>query len=182
MAPARAQQGVLSQIGQRLPHPFATDDPEAKAHQIVDTMASSLVAGLREKGLPAERLAPATGKLPADGWLLQGLFTEVDEGNRFKRAIIGFGQGASTMDVQVGICDLASDHPREPFMVFGTVEDPSKLPGAVVTMNPYVAAAKFVMEKNATERDIRKTADQIVGEMLKYQEKIKQEARMRRPR
>jgi hypothetical protein len=62
------------------------------------------------------------------------------------------------------------------------VEDPSKLPGAVVTMNPYVAAAKFVMEKNASERDIQKTADQIVGEMLSYQEKIKHEARIRRPR
>jgi alpha-N-acetylglucosamine transferase len=43
-------------------------------------------------------------------------------------------------------------------------------------MNPYVAAAKFVMEKNATERDIRNTATQIVVEVLKYENKIKEEA------
>ena len=46
------------------------------------------------------------------------------------------------------------------------------IPGAVVTMNPYVAAAKFVLQKNATERDIRRTAEQIVEEILKYGQQI----------
>jgi len=175
MLPARTQQGMLGQVGERLPHHFATTDPAAKAREIVDTMANALVASLRERGIPAERLA-AAGAAPAEGWLLQGMFTEVGEGNRFKRAIIGFGQGASTMEVQVGVSDLASAHPREPFVMFGTVKDPSKLPGAAVTMNPYVAAAKFVMEKNATAKDVHKTADEIVGEILKYEGRIKQEA------
>lgn len=179
MLPPRAQQGVLGQVGERLPHRFATDDPAARAREIIAEMATALVAALREKGLSAERLGTANGELPADGWLLQGVFTEVGEGNRFKRAIIGFGQGASTMEAQVGISDLASPYPREPFMLFGTVKDPSKLPGAAVTMNPYVAAAKFVMEKNATGKDIQKTATQIVAEVLKYEDRIRQEAQRR---
>lgn len=173
--------GVLGGLGQRLPHPFATDHPGDKARQIVDTMAESLVGALARRGIPAQRIDPRAGNLPPAGWLLQGMFTEVDEGNRFKRAVIGFGQGASTMDVQIGISDLASTHPNDPFIVFGTVKDPSKLPGAVVTMNPYVAAAKFVMEKNATERDIRNTAEKIVDEILSYEQKIKQEAESRNP-
>jgi hypothetical protein len=41
-------------------------------------------------------------------------------------------------------------------------------------MNPYVAAAKFVLEKNATDKDIQKTAEQIVNEILKNFEKFKQ--------
>ena len=176
MLPPRAQQGLLGDVGQRLPHRFATEDPAAAAREIVDTMATSLVDTLRARGLPAQRLAVPGSTLPAAGWLLQGAFTEVGEGNRFRRAIIGFGQGASTMEVQVGISDLGSAHPREPFMLFGTIKDPSQLPGAAVTMNPYVAAAKFVMEKDATAKDVRTTAAQIVGEMLKYEDRIKQES------
>ncbi len=164
-------------LGQRLPHPLASDNPSEKAHQIIETMAESLVQGLGAKGLTAQRLRDIAGSLPKEGWLVQGIFTEVDEGNRIKRAVIGFGRGATTMDLQVGISDLASPDPRAPFVVFGTVKDPSKIPGAVVTMNPYVAAAKFVLAKHATERDIKKTAEQIVEEILRYQQQTKGEAK-----
>ena len=74
------------------------------------------------------------------------------------------------MDLQLSISDLASADPRAAFVVFGTVKDPSRIPGAAVVRNPYVASAKFVLQKNATERDIRKTAEQIV----KSREEIKQ--------
>jgi hypothetical protein len=44
--------------------------------------------------------------------------------------------------------------------------------GAVITMNPYVAAAKFVMEKNAPEKMVKKTAEevsaQVAGQMKQY--------------
>ena len=155
-------------IGERLPHPFPRGSSSDKARQIVDTMAESLVESLGKKGLPAQRLRDASGELPREGWLAQGVFTEVDEGNRLKRAIIGFGSGATNMDLQLGISDLASSEPRAPFLVFGTVKDPSKVPGAVVTMNPYVAIAKFVLAKNATEKDVKKTAAQIADEIVKY--------------
>lgn len=77
------------------------------------------------------------------------------------------------MDIHVAISDLASTNPLEPFVVFGTVKAPKKMPGAIVTMNPYVAAVKFILEKNATEKDIKKTAAQIVDEILKIFEKFK---------
>lgn len=163
-------------LGQRLPRPFAKGSPAEKAHQIVETMAESLVRGLGAKGLTAERLPDIEGSLPREGWLVQGVFTEVGEGNRLKRAAIGFGQAASSMDLQVGISDLAGADPRAPFAVFGTVKDPGMIPGAVVTMNPYVAAAKFVLAKHATERDIKATAGQIVEEILRYREQIKESA------
>ena len=55
------------------------------------------------------------------------------------------------------------------------------LPGAVVTMNPYMAAARFVMEKNAPERDVKRTAKEIVSEVQKYKDKFKEEAASSRP-
>jgi hypothetical protein len=169
--------GVLpGRLGQRLPHPLAKDNPSERAHQIVETMAESLVERLTSKGLHAERLRKTEGNLPREGWLVQGIFTEVDEGNRLKRAGIGLGSGATSMDLQVGISDLASSDPRAAFVVFGTAKDPSRIPGAAVTRNPYVAAAKFVLQKNATERDIERTAEQIVEEILKYEQQIREKA------
>jgi len=89
--------GALSgRLGQRLPHPLASDNPSEKAHQIVETMAESLVQGLGAKGLTAQRIRDIAGNLPLQGWLVQGIFTEVDEGNRLKRAAIGFGRGATS--------------------------------------------------------------------------------------
>ena len=173
--PGRLQQRFGS-LGQGLPSPLATHDPAGKARQIVDEMSESLVNSLTEKGFAATRLNPGDSILPSQGWLVSGTFTEVDEGNRLKRAVIGFGQGATQMEVQVGISNLSSSDPKAPFVIFGTVEDPSKLPGAAVTMNPYVAAAKFVLEKNATERDVRHTADQIVAEILKFRDKVRKTA------
>jgi len=179
--PGRRGQGVLGQLGQRLPHRMARQNPADQARKIVDAMARSLITSLEDKGFAARRLPRPGTTLPHDGWLLQGVFTEVDEGNRIKRAVIGFGRGATSMDVQVGISDLAGTDPRAPFIVFGTVEDPKKIPGAIVTMNPYVAAARFVMEKNATEKDIRKTAEQIVDEILKHGHKFEEQARSNKP-
>lgn len=161
-------------LGKRLPRLLQKDNPAERARQIVETMADSLVQHLKAKGLQAQRLRNTAGDLPREGWLVQGVFTELDEGNRLKRAGIGFGKGATSMDVQVGISDLAGSDPRAAFLLLGTVKDPSRIPGAVVTMNPYVAAAKFVLQKNATERDIQRTAAQIVEEILKYEQQIKE--------
>ncbi len=176
-----ADQGVRGslpgRLGKRLPPRLAKDNPSEKARQIVETMAESLVQYLSAKGLSAQRLRNTAGDLPPEGWLLQGTFTEIDEGNRIKRAGIGFGRGAGSMDLQVGISDLSSPDPRAAFAVFGTAKEPSRIPGAVVTMNPYVAAAKFVLQKNATEKDIKKTAQQIVAEILKYEQQIKEKTR-----
>jgi hypothetical protein len=159
-------------IGQNIPRPLGEGDPAAKAREIVVEMTDGLVKSLKDKGMAAQRIDMDTHSLPREGWLISGMFTEVDEGNRIKRAVIGFGRGASQMDVQVAVSDLAGRVPRSPFVFFGTVTDPSKLPGAIVAMNPYMAAAKFVLGKNATKKDIRKTADQIVIEVLAFKNQI----------
>ncbi len=177
----QADEGLRGRVGvlQRLPRLRPEADPAERARRLVDLLAQSLVADLNEAGLPAQRLAPGA-PMPADGWLLHGVFVEVDEGNRLRRAVIGFGLGGSEMQVMVGVDDLARK-PLAPFIIFGTVSDPSKLPGAVVTLNPYVAAAKFVLGKNATDRDVKHTSQEIVKEMLKYKDKFEEEARSSRP-
>ncbi len=141
-------------------------DAEQKAKKLVGIMTTSLVKGFSEKGIVARQPIPGT-PLPDSGWLIRGVFTEVDQGKRIVRATIGFGTGSTKMEVYVKISNLADD-PDAPFIIFGTEKEPNKVPGAIVTMNPYVAAAKFVLQKNASEKDVKKTATQIVETVMNY--------------
>ena len=146
-------------------------DPAAQRKKIVDRMAATLVKDLQAAGVPAQRLE-AGAPLPKDGWLVRGVFTEAASGEAPRRAIIGFGSGASEMEVQVGVSDLSND-PEQSFALFGTITDPSRLPGGVVTRNPYVVAAKFVLEQGAPERDIDHTAQAIANELIKFRDQAR---------
>jgi hypothetical protein len=146
------------------------DDPETRARKIVDQMANSLVRDLREAGISAQRLG-VDAPMPIQGWVVRGVFTEADSGDVPRRAIIGFGAGKTDMEVQVGISDIETN-PHSAFIVFGTISDPSKLPGGVVTRNPYVVAAKFVMEQGASTHDVQHTAKAISDEIVKVRGKV----------
>jgi hypothetical protein len=137
-------------------------DPEVQAKKIVDLMAKSIIYDLQKAGYQAERLLPGSAQ-PAMGAWVQGVFTEVDEGNRRRRAIVGFGSGEAKMDLYVTLTDLAA--PQKPLYEAANNENSGKKIGAAITMNPYVAAAKFVMEKQAPEKTVRKTASDIAKEI-----------------
>jgi hypothetical protein len=142
------------------------EDPGAKAAKMVELLSKSLTSELQKKSIPAKMLYQ--GQSPPDkGWLIKGQFLEVDEGNRMRRAMVGFGAGATDMQVEVAVVDLGSGT-KEPLIVFGTDSKSGKGPGAVVMMNPYAAAAKFVLSKRASEKDVRKTARQIADVIKNY--------------
>ena len=143
-------------------------DPEAQAKKLVDTMSKSLVDDLHKAGYKAQRLGP-DDPTPSSGALVTGVFAEVDEGNRMHRALIGFGSGAVKMDLYVTMSDLAS--PQKPLYNQAQEDSSSKKPGAAITLNPYVAAAKFAMEKNAPEKTVKKTASEISAEVVQHLKK-----------
>jgi hypothetical protein len=149
--------GILERPRKKREH-----DPEYQAKKIVDLMAKSLVEDLQKAGYKAERLMPGDAQ-PATGAWVTGVFTEVDEGNRRRRAIIGFGSGEAKMDLYVDLKDLAT--PQKPLYEVANNENSGKNIGAVITMNPYVAAAKFVMEKNAPDKTVKKTASDVAKEI-----------------
>jgi len=144
-------------------------DPEAQAKKLVNVMAENLVSDLQKAGYQAQRLAAGEAQ-PASGAWVHGVFTEVDEGSRIHRAIIGFGSGQATMSLYVTLTDLA--HPDKALYDVSQSDASKDKMGAVITMNPYVAAAKFVMEKNAPEKMVKKTAGeisaQVVSQMKQY--------------
>ena len=162
-----ARQGPLARLRERL----QGGDPVTKAHAAVGMMAASITDDLIGDGVPAQRLHPSDPK-PTSGWLVRGVVTELDEGNQIRRAMVGFGAGESHLTLWVGVTDLARN-PDAPFYTLDASDASGKMPGAMVKFNPYVAAAKFVMSRHASERDVKSTASaiakSIAGEVKKLQ-------------
>ena len=145
----------------------ASRDPATRARQLVDLMATSLLNDLTKAGFSALRLPPGADR-PASGWLVRGVFTEVQEGNRLQRALIGFGQGATDLQVITGVDDL-SQGPPKPLYEVDTDATSGKAPGAAPTivLGPYGAAARFVMAKKDLDKNVKQTASQIAEYIAK---------------
>jgi hypothetical protein len=149
-------------VGRRL----GSDTPTAD--QVVNTLAASITEGLRQQnlGFPVQRL-PLGAPVSGSGWVVNGRFVSVDPGNRAERAVVGFGAGQATTEVVVEVDRLGGEAPV-PVLRFGTQADSGKMPGAAVTMNPYVAAAKFVLGKQATTRDVQEMGEEIAKQIGDY--------------
>ncbi|MBU6508382.1 MAG: DUF4410 domain-containing protein [Alphaproteobacteria bacterium] len=137
--------------------------PEQQARDLVDLMANSIVDDLHKDGIAAERMAPGV-PLPVSGWLVRGVFLQVDAGNRVRRAALGFGAGATDLQVATSIDQLGAAAPQ-PLYTVDTNAQSGKLPGAVVTLNPYVAAARFVMAGKDLDRNAKDTAAKIADQV-----------------
>ena len=159
-AVGRARPGILER-----PQKKEQQDPEAQAKKLVNTMSTSIVSDLQKAGYKAQRLAAGDPKPPKGVWV-HGIFTEADEGNRLRRAVIGFGSGQAKMELYVTMSDLAN--PQKP-LYESSVDGASKdKVGAAITMNPYAAAAKFVMEKNASEKTVKSAASDISKQIVAH--------------
>jgi hypothetical protein len=132
---------------------------------VSDTLESAVTDGLQQAnlGIPVYRLAP--GAPPPDhGWLVTGDVTSVDPGNRAERAAVGFGAGAATAEVDVSV-DAIEGTRRIPAIRMSTATDSGHMPGGAVTLNPYVIAAKFVLGRNATSKDLQRLGGAIAQEI-----------------
>ena len=155
--PAR-ERGILS---------GSSDSPEARARELVDLMAKSLVADLKKAGFPATRLGPSAA-LPAKGWIITGVFTDVQEGNRLRRSMVGFGQGATDVQLLAAVQDL-SHGPPQPLEEVETKASSDCAPGgaATIALGPWGAAARFVLAGQDLEKNIKQTASQIAERVAK---------------
>ena len=142
-------------------------DPETEGRKLVNLMSDNLVADLQKAGFSAHRLLPADPK-PANGLLVRGVFTEMNEGNQVRRALVGFGSGKAKMQLYITAADASSDVPLYEVL---TQKSKGKTPGSEIALNPYAGAAGFVvkfgMTKNAPEKMVKQTASKISAELTK---------------
>ncbi|QQC66585.1 DUF4410 domain-containing protein [Paraburkholderia ginsengisoli] len=147
------------------PGPMGQDkNPQDHATHIVNEMADALTEDLHKGGVDARRIAPGQ-PLPAAGWQVRGVFLNVDDGNRLRRAMVGLGAGQN--DIQVAVsCDNLSAAALPPLYQAVEEADSKSAPGAAIKLNPYVIAAKFVMASGDESKTIRKTAQEIADAVI----------------
>ncbi len=161
-------------------------DPANKATSLSHLLSTSIVQDLKKAGFRAEYLPEIRAEyypgqsegriqfagnnppLPREGWLVSGWFEEVKEGQAAVQATVGFGAGSGKATADVVVSDLSRD-PSVPIVVMGSGSRAKKMPGGLIMMNPYVMAAKFVMDKrHGTEKDVKSLGAEITKGLVGY--------------
>jgi len=145
--------------------PPASGDPElpsVQARRLMDFFATTMVDTLHKSGYTVRRARGAT--LPK-GALLRGVFAEPDEKNRIRRTLLGGTSANFKFFLYVGIFNLA--RPDQPLYQLAPEQEQSVSSqfGPVITLNNYIPLAKYELDKNPTEEDIRKICGQIAASL-----------------
>ncbi|HUY27784.1 MAG TPA: DUF4410 domain-containing protein [Candidatus Binataceae bacterium] len=173
--------GVGARVMNSLSSTPASQRQEVIGKQAADALAAETVEQLGKLGFKAVRGNSST-TLGNGDLLIKGKFLNVDEGNRLRRLVIGFGAGASKLDTQVNVYRVTAGE-RQSLLQFRTHADSGKMPGAAVTMGAGAAAQGGVtagmaatnaamsggkLYTSQTEYLSDKTADQVVAYLSEY--------------
>ncbi len=130
-------------IGARLYRDYSGEDQDAQAAQLAQSTAQNIcvqvASSLASKGWNAACQPRGTPISGTNVLIIDGAFTDINEGNRLRRMVIGLGVGASTIDTQVGVFQYANGTSTQ-LITFTTHATSGKMPGAGIT-GPAGAAA-----------------------------------------
>jgi len=144
-----------------------------KASQSASQLTGDIVKEFQAQGFTASRLAP--GKtLPSDGWLVKGTFYATDSGGNIIPTEMLGGEQKPNTQLTVSVANLAKD-PNAPFIVFGKAEA-IKGQGPPTGWNPYVVAAKFVINQVESATDLEKLAKEIVQTIMQNKQIVEEKA------
>ncbi len=141
---------------------------QSQVRTLATALGDEVVEDLAKKGVSARRLANNEA-IPAQGWLLRGTIQRIDEGDRLRRAVVGFGSGGATdLKVSIEIENLSAARAPAQLDQVQTDARSGKGPGAILTVNPYAAAVKFVLSGRNLGQNARKTAGQIADRVASH--------------
>ena len=158
---AKAQAAQQSQQTKKTaPAPDEPEIPWVRARRLMDFFATTLVETFQKGGYTAHR---ARGGTAAKGALIRGVFAEPDEQNRIRRTLLGGTSVRTRFFLYVGIFNLS--RPDQPLYQLAAEQPGGSEYGPVITLNSYVPLAKYELDKNPTEEDVRKICGQIAASL-----------------
>lgn len=143
--------------------PPTSDEPElpyVQARRLMDFFAATMLETLQKGGYTARRARSAS---PPKGALLRGVFAEPDEKNRIRRTLLGGTSINPKFFLYVGIFNLA--RPDQPLYQLAAEQPGGSQFGPVITLNTFIPLAKYELDKNPTEEDVRKICSQIAASL-----------------
>src|SRR5271154_6544089 len=102
-------------------------------------MANAMVQELESLGFTASAVARGAQVSGQNILIVDGQFTDINEGNRLRRMVIGLGVGSSTLDSVVQVVQK-TDQGSSELLDFSTHADSGEMPGAAITGAPGAAA------------------------------------------
>jgi hypothetical protein len=147
--------------------------------EVARAVTANLVKEIHKLGIPAVPAAVAT-PVAGPSLAIDGHFLSVDEGNRMRRMVIGFGAGASEVRTLVQIYETTSDGRRLVEDFYTTVKS-SRKPGMGPMVGVGAAAGRAVVSAAAStgvgiasefsqtvEGDAKHTAEEIAKVLKKF--------------
>lgn len=129
---------IFAKIARNVQNQDQTAEEMQLGREVADALSEELRRKIAAMGLNA-MLADSNTPLGAGSILVTGRFIKIDEGNRLRRNVIGFGLGQSSIDSDVQVLAPSRSGLRE-LAAFTAHADSGKMPGAAV-MGPAGAAA-----------------------------------------
>jgi hypothetical protein len=172
-----------SAIGARLAQ-MVKGTPEAEAQmkigqEVARVVTEDLVKEVVKLGIPAVSAADAT-PVAGPSLAIEGQFLTVDQGNRLRRMVVGFGAGASEVRTLVQIFEITNDGRRLVEDFYTTVKS-SRKPGMGPMVGVGAAAGRVVTSaavsagvgvatahSQTVEGDAKHTADEIAKVLKKF--------------
>lgn len=124
--------GFSAQLKRKLGRVAPEQERDQLAKRVSQEIASSMVATLREAGLPAREGGEDTVVPDQPTLLVTGKVRAIDQGNRTRRNVIGFGAGKSEVAADIAVTHLSSGSKKE-ILTFAAEAESGMRPGAAVT-------------------------------------------------
>jgi hypothetical protein len=133
------------------------------------SFAKALIKELQKTSIPTERFEDAETKMPTHALVISGEFTLLNQGNKSKRIMIGFGRGASDVQAHVKV-SLTTDTVPTVISEFELNSASGKKPGAAATMGVGSAAGSVAGggvgdEKETVEGDASRMAKAVAKQV-----------------
>ncbi|MEO8205827.1 MAG: DUF4410 domain-containing protein [Chthoniobacterales bacterium] len=124
---------------------------------VSDRLNRALVQRIRTRIAPAQGVAPGVPFARQNAWLIKGRFTQVDEGGRMLRVLLGFGYGSTTFSTITEVYDLREPaSSRKPFLVLETHGGSNGMPGLLLG-NPMELRSGITVDAQRTAREITRS-------------------------
>jgi hypothetical protein len=130
-------QSIVQRVYRNFSGANTTAEQDKLGHQTAQNLCVQVAAGLSQKGYPAA-CQPRGTPVADNSLIVDGYFTDISEGNRLRRMVIGFGAGASSLNTNVDVYQKVDYISRE-ILQFHTHADSGKMPGLAVTGAPGLA-------------------------------------------
>jgi hypothetical protein len=147
--------------------------------EVARVVTENLVVEISKLGIPAVEAAKAT-PVAGPSLSIEGQFVTVDQGNRLRRAVVGFGAGASEVRTLVQVFETTNDGRRLVEDFYATVKS-SRKPGfgpmagagaaagrAATSVAVSAGVGLATAHSQTVEGDAKNTADEIVKVLKKF--------------